>query len=1001
MSRRWCWRVLVLALAYYGGARLGLSLAIYNSQVTPFWPPTGIAIAAMLIWGRSLWPGVAIAAFAINAPISHTFAAPLILVVGNVLAPVVAVTLLRRLSFDTEMKRLRDAAMLVAVGGGSMVISATIGVAGLLVDGLPSGRIVPVWATWWTGDAVGALIVAPFIFCLELQRRSPRPTRGRMIEALGFFGLTTAAMLIGFRSEQGLRFLVFPALAAVAVRFQLRGAAPAALIASLIAARAASLGVGPFNGVSETRSMIALQLFNICVTFTTLQLAAMTADRERARDALARQGDELEQLVEDRTQRLSNALDQLGQAQQIARMGSYDTDLLTGNAKWSDEFYRLMQLPIGAPMSYDIYMGMCHPDEVAMVQAIVGKTIATGEPFTMDHRLRKADGTYRWLHCQGKAVYNDEGVVIATRGTATDIDDRKAAEHRFEQLVEMAPDAMVFVNEEGNITQVNLQTEGLFGYPRAELIGMPIETLIPDRYRGVHRHHREAFVSTPDRRPMGRGLDLLARRRDGTEFPVEISLSPLETDEGQIVSASIRDVTDRKQQQDELAYRGLHDSLTGLPNRLLLADRLARSISGLRRNPGRSTGVIFLDLDRFKWVNDSLGHDAGDTLLRVVASRLLDAVRPGDTVARFGGDEFVVLGEGLDGPDEALAVAERLRSAVSAPVALQEGHVVVPTMSIGVMTTNDPRAEPAALLRDADAAMFRAKDQGRDRIAFFAPEIHAEMKSRLALTGGLRAAIEQGQLRVHYQPIVSLATGAAIAVEALVRWEHPDRGLLLPAEFLELAEETGQVGALDRAVIVTACREFGSLIATNPEASALSLNVNISLRHLSSAQLRDALVQGLNDGNLLPRHLTVEVTESADLSGEQFAELLAMVKELGLKVAIDDFGTGFSALSRLNGLAIDTIKVDRSFVTGVDRSARLQALVAAMTQLSAALDASVVAEGIDLEEQAEVLRGLGCTGGQGFLWSKGVPIDELARWLAARAPKVPSPRRSVDELELT
>jgi diguanylate cyclase (GGDEF)-like protein/PAS domain S-box-containing protein len=612
------------------------------------------------------------------------------------------------------------------------------------------------------------------------------------------------------------------------------------------------------------------------------------------------------------------------------------------------------------------------------------RTFGTGAPFALDLRLRRADGSYRWLHCQGQAVRDGQGEVVGARGTATDVQESRSAERRFKQLVEMAPDAMVFVDDQGLITQINQQTERLFGYDRHELVGMPLEVLIPERYRGVHRHHREDFVMTPDLRPMGRGLDLLARRRDGSEFPVEISLSPLETDEGTIVTASIRDVTDRKLQQDELAYKGLHDSLTGLPNRLLLADRLARAITGLERTPGRCTAVVFLDLDRFKWVNDSLGHDAGDDMLRTVAARLSDALRSEDTVARFGGDEFVVLSSGLSGPGEALQLAERLRVAVSVPVSLQEGYIVVPTMSIGVTTTFDPHADPTALLRDADAAMYRAKDQGRDRTSFFAPEIHAEMSSRLATAGGLRSAIEQGQLRVHYQPIVSLTDGRPLAVEALVRWQHPARGLLLPAEFIELAEETGQIGALDRAVILTACREFGQLVASQASAADLTLNVNVSLQHLSTVQLRDTLLQGLAEGRLRPQQLTVEVTESADLSGDQFAGLLAMVKELGAKVAIDDFGTGFSALSRLGGLAIDTIKVDRSFVTDVHTSRRGQALVAAMTQLSAALGATVIAEGIEHESQADRLRVLGCQGGQGFWCSKGIPIRELASWLRIR-----------------
>jgi diguanylate cyclase (GGDEF)-like protein/PAS domain S-box-containing protein len=710
-----CLRLLCVGLAYYGGARLGLVLALYDSTVTPFWPPTGIALAALLLWGRSMWPAVLLAAFAVNAPMSHDLWSPALIAVGNVLAPYVAATVLDRIGFDRNLARLRDATSLVGVGVLSMLLSASIGVSTLLLGDLPTGQARWVWVTWWTGDTVGALIVTPFLLCLHQQRHARLPSRRRAAEATVLLTLTAVTTWAGFASTTGLRFLVFPVLALAAVRFQLRGAAPTTLIASLICTTAAARGEGVFEGVDQTRAMLVLQAFNACITFTSYLLAALTADRARAHDRLKRQGDDLEELVTQRTEELSSTLAQLDQAQQIARMGSFDVDTRTGRISWSDELYRLAQIPPGTPMSLALLADLGHPDEMALTQEVMGRTIATGEPFTLDHRLRRTDGVYRWLHCQGQAVRDTHGEVVGFRGTATDVEESKSAERRFKQLVEMAPDAMLFVNDRGLITQVNQQTEKLFGYDRHELVGMPLEVLIPERFRGVHRHHREGFVMTPDLRPMGRGLDLLARRRDGSEFPVEISLSPLETDEGTIVTASIRDVTDRKLQQDELAYRGLHDSLTGLPNRLLLADRLAQAIGGLPRAPGSCAAVVFLDLDRFKWVNDSLGHDAGDDLLRTVATRLSDALRPEDTVARFGGDEFVVLSTRLSGPADALQLAERLRAAVSVPVSLQEGYTVVPTMSIGLTTTSDPHADPTALLRDADAAMYRAKEQGRDR----------------------------------------------------------------------------------------------------------------------------------------------------------------------------------------------------------------------------------------------------------------------------------------------
>jgi diguanylate cyclase (GGDEF)-like protein/PAS domain S-box-containing protein len=990
-SRRWWWQLLVLAVACYGGAHVGLALGLFDSQVSPFWPPTGIATAGFLVWGRSRWPAVAAATLAVHAPLDHDLRATALITAGSVLAPLLAATLLRRAQFRPELDRLRDALALVGLGSLAMTVSATFGTAAVLLAGASSSEAPSVWATWFTGDAVGAVVVTPFLLCLQAHCRAPRLRAWRAAEWLGTMALTAGATAVGFRSDHGLRFVVFPVLAVAAIRFQVRGAAPATLLAALVAAQTASQSMGIFRDVDEAHAMLALGLFNGCAAFTSYLSAALTADRARGLQALVVQSEQLERLVAGRTEELSGALAQLAQAQQIARMGSYQFDLVTGQARWSDQLYRLVDLPLDSPMSLQRYLELCHPDEREAVQAALAGALEHAEPFTLDHRLRRTDGSYRWLQLQGQAEHTSDGEVVGVRGTETDIDARKAAERRFQQLVEMAPDAMVFVDGEGVITQVNLQAESLFGYRRADLVGRPLEVLIPDRYHGAHRRHRQRFSAHPDMRPMGRDLELLARRSDGTEFPVEISLAPLETDEGTLVSAAIRDVTLRTQQRDELAYRGLHDALTGLPNRVLLADRLARAVAALERAPGTVAALAFLDLDRFKWVNDSLGHDAGDALLRAVAGRLALAVRPEDSVARFGGDEFVVLAEGLRGDDEAWALVDRLRSTVSEPVSLPDGQVVVPTVSIGLTTTDDPHADPAALLRDADAAMYRAKEQGRDRTAVFAPEIHSELSTRLATAGGLRTAVEQSQLSVHYQPIVSLLTGAPLAVEALVRWEHPERGTLLPGHFIGLAEETGQIGALDRSVILTACREFGELVTTTPAAHALTLNLNVSLRHLSTSALRQTLVEGLAAGGLQPHQVTVEVTESANLSGDDFTALLRMVRDLGARIAIDDFGTGFSALSRLAGLAVDTIKVDRSFVTDVHTSQRGQAIVAAMTQLSTALGATVIAEGVEHVEQAQALQRLGCTGAQGFLWSRGLPVEELSCWLPG--PRIPEPRR--------
>jgi diguanylate cyclase (GGDEF)-like protein/PAS domain S-box-containing protein len=453
------------------------------------------------------------------------------------------------------------------------------------------------------------------------------------------------------------------------------------------------------------------------------------------------------------------------------------------------------------------------------------------------------------------------------------------------------------------------------------------------------------------------------------------------------MTGACQDVTAQREAAEALSKLALHDPLTGLPNRSLFMDRLGQALRRLDRSD-RVLAVLFVDLDRFKVINDRFGHAAGDEMLTGVATRLREVLRPHDTVARLGGDEFVVLCEDLEDDRAALRVAERVLGALDRPVSCS-GHEVACSASIGISLTRRSEVTPDALLRDADMAMYRAKETGRHRIEVFDNTARLRTQARIQTAEELRRAVEANQLRVVYQPIVHLASDATPAgVEALVRWQHPRRGLLTPAEFIQLAEDTGLVVPLGAWVLRQACRDLtevldrGGLGDTPPD---LVVSVNLSARQLSTPGLVPMVESVLAEHGLAPWRLCFEITESVLMDDVELAiAVLSDLRALGVRLAIDDFGTGYSSLSYLKRFPVDIVKLDRAFVAGLGRDSAADAITAAVINLGHALGLSVVAEGVENEEQLTVLRALRCDRAQGYLWSVPLTPEALADWMAAK-----------------
>jgi diguanylate cyclase (GGDEF)-like protein len=440
----------------------------------------------------------------------------------------------------------------------------------------------------------------------------------------------------------------------------------------------------------------------------------------------------------------------------------------------------------------------------------------------------------------------------------------------------------------------------------------------------------------------------------------------------------MRDVTSRKALENELRHQAFHDALTGLANRALFEDRLAHALARARRD-GQRLAVLFLDVDDFKTINDSLGHDAGDELLRAVALRIAGLVRAGDTAARLGGDEFAVLVELAD-QDSGEAIARRILDALSSPFTVGE-RILRVTASIGI-AANDCDVRVQDVLRNADTAMYAAKDAGKNSFQVYDERMHRRALNRFELTVELQQAVERDQFELDYQPIVELETGRIAANEALVRWMHPTRGRLGPGEFIPLAEETGLIVPLGAWILRTACTQATEWQDAVPEHPAPRISVNVAPRQLHDAEFAEMVSRTLADTGLDPSLLVLEITESVLPEGDDATALqLVKLKALGVNIAVDDFGTGYSALSRLQRLPIDIVKIDRSFIAGMEEDRDKAELVRAIVNLGETLQLQVVAEGIEEHRQAEQLRAMRSHLGQGYLFSRPVAADQITQLL--------------------
>lgn len=611
-----------------------------------------------------------------------------------------------------------------------------------------------------------------------------------------------------------------------------------------------------------------------------------------------------------------------------------------------------------------------NPEEI---QAQIERVLVKGY-HRFETRHRRKDGSIADMEaCVSSMDLNGDRFFFTFLREITARKQAEARMHKLSSALEQTADSVVITDRDGIIEYVNPSFEATTGYSKKDALGKTPRILKSDKqstafYQNLWRIildgevFREVFIN---------------RKKDGTLFYEQQTITPLKDVNGKVTHfvATGKDITKRMETQEQLQFLAHHDALTELPNRLLFMDRLRQSLAHARRWHKRRVAVLFLDLDRFKNINDTLGHDIGDRLLQKLGGRLIGALREGDTVARLGGDEFGVILDDLTSANDIASIAKKILDTLEAQLEI-EGHDLCITASIGISMYPNDGENSNTLLKNADVAMYKAKDLGRNNFQFYSSDMSVRAFERLTLENSLRHALERRELRLYYQPQVDIQNGKVIGVEALLRWQHPNLGLVAPMDFVPLLEETGLIVPVGEWVIQTACAQAQAW--NNNLLKPLRITVNLSGRQTNELNFAATVERFLCASGLDPTLLELEITETILMRNVRTTvEVLNALHEVGVRFAVDDFGTGYSSLSYLKRFPIDTLKVDRSFVRDITNDADDAALVEAIIAMGRALRLEVIAEGVETKEQLEFLRAHNCSAIQGYLFSNPLPPEEI------------------------
>ena len=661
----------------------------------------------------------------------------------------------------------------------------------------------------------------------------------------------------------------------------------------------------------------------------------------------------------------------------------HECDRASGRITWFGDIDRILGCgPDEFPRTVDAWEKVIHPEDRARVAANASRHFETGEPFFEEYRVQTWDGrTLHWHH-SGTLLPTGGGRAARSIGTLTDITGRRqieealrVSERRYRALFERNLAGVYRSTIEGRLLDCNESFARIFGYASRE---EALRQAAWDFY--VNPEDREAALAKLVERQSLTNYELCLRRKDGSLVWVLQNENLVEGPDGRlsVIEGTTIDISERKQAEEQVKHLAFHDPLTNLPNRLLFNDRLTLAVAQAHRHNQR-LAVLFLDLDRFKVINDSLGHSIGDELLRQVAERIQEYVREGDTVARLGGDEFTLLVPGISAEEDAAKIARKICEAIHDPFWI-DGRELFVTTSVGVSVYPSDGHDGETLVRNADSAMYRAKEQGRDNYQLYTPAMNAKAVERLSLESRLRQAVANDEFELHFQPFIDLRTAEVLGAEALIRWRHPELGLIPPVDFIPIAELTGLIVPIGEWVLRTACAEARKWHKKG--FPGLTVSVNLSSRQFQQTDLLSQVTRALDETGLEADKLDLEITESNAMhNAEHSINTLRGLKKQGVRISMDDFGTGYSSLNYLKRFPIDRIKLDQSFVRDLPTDKDDAAIAMAVIAMGRSLELIVIAEGVETEEQLAFLKGHECDQLQGFLLSRPLPPEAFDRFL--------------------
>ncbi|MBS0250234.1 MAG: EAL domain-containing protein [Proteobacteria bacterium] len=965
-------------------AYLSLAFTQDSNGVATIWPANGIALAAVILakhpWRRhQILSAVFIANIVANVFAQRALPANIGFALTNVLEIYTAFSVLKLR--EHEPFEFRSVRFLISFAIATAIGALISSVAGAMVAAWTIGSIGwRVFTSWLFADLLGLLLVTPALVRLRQQSHAPRSSAATW-ETYALFGALACAMIIVI-TVRPLGFIVLPVLVLIACRLGANATSAAALIMStiLFIATAAGFHVGiRFEGAQWLTDIQLMQIRLLTVFLIVMMLAEAIESQSRLQERLSAEialRDELnehlraqEHTMSAQKAEIEKAHHRLKEAIDVLPEGIVILDAENRYVAWNKRYAEIYQraidtIVIGRSLEEALRIGIerqMYPEAFGREEAWLAERIKNLHTPAASHEQLLDNGRcYLIEECR-----TSEGGLISLRIDITELKQREAS---IRLLFENNPLPMFVVSRDKQaILAVNTAAIAHYGYSRKDFSLLSLRDIQNGELNLPHDHGMQHILPT-DEAQLFRHY-----RRDGRSMEVEVYVRPLvhEGDDALLIAAI--DVTERRKADRKAAYMARHDALTSLPNRHLLAERMQLAMARAKR--GDRMALLLLDLDNFKIVNDTLGHTAGDELLQIVADRLTCALRESDTVARLGGDEFAVLVIDLDHPSSVTKLAQRLIAILNEPIRL--GHKdVICGGSIGIAMAPDDTCDPNELFRLADLALYAAKGDQRGTYRLFERELDAKVKARTLLEAEIREAITNNEFELHYQPIYGLNTMTPIGAEALLRWRHPRLGLVLPTDFIPISEEIGMIAELGAKVLRQACMEAMSW----PER--MSVSVNISAVELEAESFVDTVKTALAESGLPSHRLTIEVTESMIMKDIQLARhVLHQICDLGVEIAMDDFGTGYSSLSSITKVPFHKIKIDRSFVRDLAVSMEARAILGTIVDLARTLGMLTTAEGVETNEQLDIVKEYGCTSVQGFLFNRPEPAEVFRKIL--------------------